>query len=323
MVTTPRLVFVGALTLDAIASVEGFPEPDTRHVAREIVYAGGGPAATAAVAAARLGAPAAMIGSVGADDEGERILTLLRQHDVDTSGIQVVPGQPSGASVVVVDVEHGTRTIWTRPVPSPSITADGAAAGLIDQAEWVHVDHLGWQPVRGYLSELPGDRRPRLSVDGGNPIEGFTPDGVDLYVPTVEALARRYGDHPVGRLLTAALDEGARAVVGTRGANGAVVVEAPDGVQHDVPGHPVDVVSTLGAGDVFHGALLAAVSSTDSTDSTDATGSSLPDAAGYANVAAALSCRGLDGRSAIPGDAEVRAAVRAHPATTTVAEETG
>src|SRR5690625_4605676 len=185
MVTTPRLVFVGALTLDAIASVEGFPEPDTRHVAREIVYAGGGPAATAAVPAARLGAPAAMLRSV-------------------------------------VDVEHGTRTIWTRPVPSPSITADGAAAGLIGQAEWVHVDHLGWQPVRGYLSELPGDRRPRLSVDGGNPIEGFTPDGVDLYVPTVEALARRYGDHPVDRLLTAALDEGARAVVGTRGANGAV-----------------------------------------------------------------------------------------------------
>src|SRR5690625_829776 len=323
MVTTPRLVFVGALTLDAIASVEGFPEPDTRHVAREIVYAGGGPAATAAVAAARLGAPAAMIGSVGADDEGERILTLLRQHDVDTSGIQVVPGQPSGASVVVVDVEHGTRTIWTRPVPSPSITADGAAAGLIGQAEWVHVDHLGWQPVRGYLSELPGDRRPRLSVDGGNPIEGFTPDGVDLYVPTVEALARRYGDHPVGRLLTAALDEGARAVVGTRGANGAVVVEACDGVHHDVPVHLVVVSSTRVAGYVFHGALLAAVSSTDSTDSTDATGSSLPDAAGYANVAAALSCRGLDGRSAIPGDAEVRAAVRAHPATTTVAEETG
>lgn len=321
MVTIPRLVFVGALTLDAIALVDRFPEPDTRHVAREIVYAGGGPAATAAVAAARLGAPAAMVGSVGDDDEGERILGLLGDHDVDTSGVQVVPGRSSGASVVVVEAEHGTRTIWTRPVPSPSITADGPAAGLIDQAEWVHVDHLGWQPVHQYLSELSVERRPRLSVDGGNPIEGFTPAGVDLYVPTVEALARRYGDVAVGQLLTSALSEGAHAVVGTRGAEGAVVAAASDGVQHDVPGHPVEVVSTLGAGDVFHGALLAAITRA-STGNTD---SALPEAAGYANTAAALSCRGLDGRSAIPSDAEVRAAARAHRGTTTtiVAEEAG
>jgi sulfofructose kinase len=57
----------------------------------------------------------------------------------------------------------------------------------------------------------------------------------------------------------------------------------------------VEVVSTLGAGDVFHGALLAAVRR----------GYLLPDCLAYANVVAALSCRGLDGRSAIPTHDEV------------------
>jgi sulfofructose kinase len=54
--------------------------------------------------------------------------------------------------------------------------------------------------------------------------------------------------------------------------------------------HEVDVVSTLGAGDVFHGALLAEL----------IRGAPLAEALDFANRCAALSCRGLDGRSAIP-----------------------
>ena len=63
-----------------------------------------------------------------------------------------------------------------------------------------------------------------------------------------------------------------------------------DGETIGVPAFPVEVVSTLGAGDVFHGALLACL----------ARGLPLRDAAVRANACAALSCRALDGRSAIP-----------------------
>jgi inosine-uridine nucleoside N-ribohydrolase len=45
------VVFVGVATLDAIALVDGLPAPDERVIADELVFAGGGPAATAAVAA--------------------------------------------------------------------------------------------------------------------------------------------------------------------------------------------------------------------------------------------------------------------------------
>jgi sugar/nucleoside kinase (ribokinase family) len=64
------------------------------------------------------------------------------------------------------------------------------------------------------------------------------------------------------------------------------------------------VVSTLGAGDVFHGALLASLLD----------GSPLPDALQRAVVAAALSCRALDGRGAIPDASELDAAVATAPA---------
>jgi sulfofructose kinase len=63
---------------------------------------------------------------------------------------------------------------------------------------------------------------------------------------------------------------------------------------------PCDPVSTLGAGDVFHGALLAYL----------VRGALLRDALAAANGAAALSCRALDGRSAIPTLDELERSLR-------------
>lgn len=291
------VVFAGAATLDAIALVDRFPHPDQRQVARDVTYAGGGPAATAAVAASRLGVSAALVSAVGDDEEGERILASLRAEGIDVSGVSVLPGRRSGASVVVVDAAEGTRAICTRPVLPLTVPAGGPADALLSCATWVHVDHLGWGPVRAWLAGSPG---PRLSVDAGNPIPAGTPYGADLYVPTVEALVREYGDLQVDDLLDATLSDGAAAVVATRGAAGSVAATAA-GERATAPGHPVQVLSTLGAGDVFHGALLAAV----------VRGMDLPAALPYANVAAALSCRGLDGRSAIPTHDEVLAALQA------------
>ena len=57
-----------------------------------------------------------------------------------------------------------------------------------------------------------------------------------------------------------------------------------------------EILSTLGAGDVFHGAILAALFK----------GEPLASALKIANIVAGLSCRGLDGTSAIPSSAELQ-----------------
>lgn len=296
---TRPLVFVGAATFDAIALVDHFPGPDQRLLAREVAYAGGGPAATAAVAACRLGVPAAFVGAVGADDEGRQILASLTDEGVDVSGVQMLPGRRSGASVVVVDAGRGTRAICTRPVPRMRLETYGPAATVLAQADWVHVDHLGWEPFRAWRGAAASTRPPRVSVDGGNPIAGFTPSGVDLYVPTLASLVEAYGDRPVTALLAAAVAAGADTVVATLGSHGCVSATA-DGAYLTAAGHQVEVRSTLGAGDVFHGALLAAV----------VRDMPLAECLRYANVAASLSCRGLDGRSAIPSHDHVLSVLR-------------
>jgi sulfofructose kinase len=294
------LVFAGVATLDTIALVPVLPEPDTRLLAEAITEAGGGPAATAAVAAARLGVPAAFIGAVGDDEAGARILAGLRAENVDVSGVRVMPGRLSAASVVLAERRRQTRAICARPGPPPVI--DDAAAGLIRSAAWVHVDHLGWGPAWPVIRDLPRPRRPRVSVDGGNDIDGLVLGAVELYVPTLTALARRYGDRDPGGLLAAGLAEGAANVVATRGGAGCVAAGA-DGTFAEVPGYRAAVVSTLGAGDVFHGALVAAA----------ARGMPLAEAVRYANAAAALSCAALDGRSAIPSHGDVAALAATPP----------
>lgn len=309
MAAAADVVFVGALTLDAIAVVDAFPEPDSRQVARDIVHAGGGPAATAAVTAARHGVRTAVIGTVGDDADGERILAELGAEGVHTDGVAVLPGQRSAASVVIVHAAAGTRAIAARSAPPPVLGA--AAHALLAQARWVHADHVGTQPLLAHLSGRPVGERPGVSIDDGYGIDGFTPAGVDLYAPTVASLAHRYGDRPVPELLAAARADGARSVVATDGADGAwLLADNPAGhpadaaVQH-LPAHRVEVVSTLGAGDVFHGGLLAALAGARPAEITTAT---LSHAVAWASVVAALSCRGVDGRSAIPTVEDVHAA---------------
>lgn len=282
---TPPLVFVGTTTHDTIALVDRYPDADERVLVDDLFVAGGGPAATAAVAAARLGRQVAFVGAVGDDLVGDAIVAGLRSEGVDTSGIVRRCGGRSATSVVVVTRERATRAILHRPADAIEISGTGWA--LIAGAEWLHVDHAGWPLVDEWWHSR--SNRARLSVDAGNPVDGVSLDGVDLYVPTVAALRRQYGDQPTAELLQAAITDGVRVVVATDGTNGASVLGVDEPLVH-VPAFVGEVHSTLGAGDVFHGALLAAIDR----------GLARRDAVEYASAVAFLSCQGLDGRSAIP-----------------------
>lgn len=283
--STAPLVFVGNATHDTIAFVERYPEADERVLVDDLVTAGGGPAATAAVAAARLGRRAAFVGSVGDDEIGEAIVAGLDAEGVDTTGLARRPGGRSATSVVVVARDGATRAILHRPADSIELSATGW--DIVAAAAWLHVDQVGWPIVDAWWRSRT--ERPRLSVDAGNPVDDMLLDGIDLYVPTVSALRRRHGDRPNDELLAAARDEGAHVVVATDGARGAMVL-GPDEPLFHVPAMRCGVMSTLGAGDVFHGALLAGIDR----------GLGRREAVEYAGAVAFASCQGLDGRSAIP-----------------------
>jgi sulfofructose kinase len=290
---TPELVCIGLATADLIVPLTSWPDRDGRQVVEMFHRAGGGPAATAAVAAARLGCRVAFIGAVGDDATGAAVRHDLAAERIDVERLRQRAGR-TAESVILLDPDGGGRSI----LHAPGVTLDGLAEADLDRcraASWVHVDHAGWRAAR----DVP---RERLSVDAGNAIPDLDLAGIGLYVPTEASITARYPDRPLGAAVVAALAAGAARVVVTMGAAGAMAADAAGAWRvGGVPG--LEVASTLGAGDVFHGALLAGLIA----------GRDLSEALVGANVAAALSCRAIDGRAAIPNEDELRVALATAP----------
>lgn len=292
-----QAVCVGVITVDTIALVDKYPSADERVVAQEISRAGGGPAAVAAVALSRLGIKSAIVGTIGDDADGKEVLRIFEKEGVDTSGISIGVSATAG-SVIVASKEHSARAISTRQ-PMVQAPINESAKKLIAQAQWVHVDHVGINR----LAELGISRGngPLISFDAGYGVETFDPITIDLFVPTDRQMALRYPGIDLAVALENDSMKAGNTVVATQGSAGSAGFSPETGLV-TAPGFTVDVMSTLGAGDVFHGALVAQLIH----------GFPLQAAMRRANAVAALSCTGLDGQSKIPTTTELDAYLEAH-----------
>src|SRR6201991_4634879 len=207
------VICVGSVTVDTITTIDRLPAEDGRVVGEPFTVAGGGPAATAAVALARLGARVGFCGVVGDDDAGRLVRAEFEREGVDTSWLRTAPGLATTSSMVIAARSTGTRAIVTTPQHTPS-----AGDVPADAAAWLHADQTGYRAALAATRARPG--RSRLSLDAGNPIPGLDLPGVDLYVPTTTALTREFGTDDVDDALRAAAKAGAGAVVATAGPTG-------------------------------------------------------------------------------------------------------
>lgn len=283
--------------MDTIALVDKYPSADERVIAHQISRGGGGPAAVAAVALARLGIRTAIVGTVGRDSDALEIFNIFEREGVNTSGIAIADGPTSG-SVIVAAKEHSTRAISTRqPMTQAPLTS--AAKKLIADSQWIHCDHVGITRL-----EEMGVKRgqgPKFSFDAGYGVEKFDSSIVDLFVPTDRMIRLRHPGLGLQEGIKTDALSAKNVCVATSGPEGSVGYSEVSGTV-TAKGFSVDVLSTLGAGDVFHGALLAQIIQE----------RPLQEAMLRANAVAALSCLGLDGQSAIPRANELESFLEAN-----------
>ena len=318
--TDPFVMCVGSAALDLVLDVETLPAEDDRVRAGAAVLAGGGPAATAAVALSRLGTRVAFVGSVGADDAGALIRDGLAREKVDVSHLRTVEGASSPMSAGIVRSTSGTRTLVAYPGSGAEIVVTPEVEAVARAASWIHADHAGFAAVRELRRRGVASL---VSLDGGNPIADLDLGLVDLYAPAAPELLRWTGASTLDGALAQAYASGPAVTIATHGATGSTALSAisPDAPDANAalrearttaaPRTPSTIRqsafpiaegggSTLGAGDVYHGALLAAILG----------GCSLRAAMTFASAAASLACRAIDGRSAIPTSAQVDDLVR-------------
>lgn len=102
MNTQLQFVVAGNINLDAYYVVDKIPQPDEAAEVLETFSRPGGAACNTSVALAKLGARAKLLGFVGRDDAGSRILEELSRTGVDVSSVKV-SGKPTGTVLIILD----------------------------------------------------------------------------------------------------------------------------------------------------------------------------------------------------------------------------
>ncbi len=294
------VIGIGSAVYDVLMAVDRFPAEDTKLEGRETRVQGGGPCATALVAAQKLGVSTAYMGTVGGDPFGQFLLEDFARRGVDTRYVKSVPGAVSFHSVVLLNQGAGTRTcIWNRgTVPPPS-------GEQLDFAALAHakVLHLDGHMLEAALcaAQLCRQSGAKVSYDAGGTypgVERLLPLAHWL-IPSEEFACKITGEaqaEDAARALYAAYHPELIAI--TQGARGGLLLDEKGLRRYD--SFPVEAKDTNGCGDTFHGAFIAGMLQ----------GMGHDEACRYASAAAAIKCTRLGARDAMPTDAECRAFLR-------------
>lgn len=307
----PRLItVVGSLNTDLVIRAPHLPAPGETVTGGEFATFPGGKGANQAVAAARLGARVAMVGCVGGDDFGRRLIDGLRLDGVDVTHVRADDGGASGTALITVD-PGGQNTIVVAPGANWRLTPDDVArAGSLIEESAVLLLQLEVPMETGLAAaRLASAHGVRVVLDPapapGGPLPPDLIKLVDVINPNETEARALTGvsvadEQKAGRAAGSLLAQGARAVVIKLGSRGAFVHDG--GSTGMVPGIRVDAVDATAAGDAFAGALAVRL----------AEGYDLVAAVHFANAAGALSVTRRGAQPSMPHRSEVDAFARAH-----------
>lgn len=263
-----RFVVCGEALIDLLPGEEVTPA-ETRWTA----LAGGGPMNTA-VALQRLDEDVQFLGRLGGDAFGSQIENYLDSNDVGLD-LAVRTDDPTSLAVVSLDDEgkaqytfhfNGTSNFGWKPQEFPTLGDD----------DWLHFGSLvavvgaGVKPLLDFVSStnaavsydinvrptVQPDRAAYLAtvtdmmaaVGTGGGIVKASDDDINWLVDD---------DEPLSYAEAWVVEHDLSLFIVTLGADGVVAIK-PDGRQVRVPGHTVNLVDTVGAGDTFMAGFLSA-----------------------------------------------------------------
>lgn len=289
----------GIAVEDFVFQVPEMPREAIKYRATGFAAVGGGTGANAAVAVARLGGRSLLATALGDDAVGDTIAADLEDDGVDIRHVRRLPGIVSPLSAVFVD-PRGERLVMNYKDPR---LPDGSAFVPADLSgiDAVLAD-IRWEDGTALLFERAAAAGMPRILDADRAPIGDDPIRLASHVAfSAVALREMTGSQDPETGLAAIAGRTGAEVSVTDGARG---VFWRDGtvVRHQ-PAFPVKAVDTLGAGDVFHGALALAL----------AEGQESPQAYRFAAAAAAIKCtRFGGGRAGAPDRAAVDAFLKEH-----------
>ncbi|WP_315813020.1 ribokinase [Bradyrhizobium sp. SZCCHNR2028] len=298
-----RVVVAGSINMDVVAAAERHPRIGETVAGRSVMYFPGGKGANQAVAAAKLGAPTALIGRLGRDAFGEQLRAFLTAQGIDLTAVKDSASASTGTAIITL--AKADNTIVVISGANAEVSADDVAQVSLGSGDVaVSQFEIPQATIIAFFQRAKSAGATTIL----NPAPASAFDStlfalVDVLVLNETELSFLAGIELGNAPTPQQVNEAVRAleprddqtVCVTLGARGAVAVSGAEA--RLVEGRAVKAVDTTGAGDCFVGALAARLSQ----------GAAIADAIGYANIAASISVQRMGAGPSMPTAEEVRA----------------
>jgi sulfofructose kinase len=282
----------GLNAVDHLLVVPGYPAFDTKVRFTSYEKAAGGQTASAMVALQRLGLKTAYAGRFGSDEDGRFGFLSLEYEGVDLEFAEMIEGANNQVAFIIIDEGSGERTIiWDRD-ERLSYRPDEAPIDLASRGRVLHLDAHD-PPACGVMARAAHQAGAIVTADIDNVYEG-----VEQLLPMIDVLitSSQFPQRLTGITdLRTSLPElhsryGCPVVGATLGARGAIVYLNGQFIESGAFAVPGGCRDTTGAGDAFHAGFINGMLK----------GEDLESCLQFGNAVAALKCRALGARAALP-----------------------
>ncbi|MCJ1995615.1 ribokinase [Lactococcus piscium] len=259
-----KVVVLGSLNMDLVTTLDRLPEVGETIIAKQLDYFVGGKGANQAVAASRVGGDVMMLGKIGRDTFGEKILNQLKQEHLNLKSIEEDDKSFTGIA-----------NVFKLPTDNCITVVAGANAMVDDKYVVAHADSIAEADVLLVQLEIPIEAvKQGLSIAKAaglvtvlNPAP-FSEAVLDL-LPQVDYLTPNELEFssllpdslkalPFEEAMLSFSEQYDTTMIVTRGAKGVAYVQ--DSQLLTVPTQEVTVSDTTGAGDTFNGILAQQLS---------------------------------------------------------------
>jgi ribokinase len=254
---TARVLVVGSLNVDYILHADHEPEDEGAVVLRSITRTVGGHAGNCAAALASLGVSVSLLGSIGADADGELILGDLIPRGIDVSLVRRYDQAPTGTAFIPVFGDkhylmlgRGANELLTAAEVSVALAHEFDAVMLFDPSHEVILEVTRLRAAQAswpLLCWTPG-------LNAGDPITARVARQVDV-------LLLNRDEHRQVAAQLPGLTAGGQGpeIILTLGESGSLLRDGDrDDREWRAPALDVSVVDPTGAGDAFSATYLLA-----------------------------------------------------------------
>jgi sulfofructose kinase len=284
-----KVLGIGEIVLDRTIQVDEYPIEGSKVKPNKVEHSVGGPVAAGLILLSKLGVEATMVATLGSDENGEILKKKLSE-----AGVRLIPiiKKRTKNHIVIVNGENGSRTIIKDNVRNPLIKS--ISLELLKDVDAVIFDRH--EPLAFDFVVKNKSDKTKIIVDPSDEVSMKTLKMMqesEIPIIPIETLYKVRRHESLRANLDSLFQKLGKNIIVTAGKYGSLIFDG-ENIKH-FPPYDVNVVDTLGAGDVFRGAFAYGIIN----------GWEIGRIIDYSNMVSGLQCTKIGNSSAIPNKADI------------------